>query len=155
MASQVHATDSKNTATAIDMLCIENNQPLLLELKSTMYENQFFSEKGTLLNSTLPYSDATAALLQSEVCTQVPQRHTLTMCTADTRRVDEKQVGITKTKNCCHGRRAERCVSARTHAWHHKNNSGVVHAGYCKIVRPTPKLQQAAEKYAELLMECV
>lgn len=41
VASQVHATDTRgNVATAIDMLCIEDNQPLLLELKSTMFENQ-------------------------------------------------------------------------------------------------------------------
>lgn len=137
IASQVHATDSRGkVATAIDLLCVgaflgaclcvdklftcttENNEPLLLELKSTQFQEQFFKEKGTLLHSSppLPYSDATAALLQSYI----------------------PSVWIKKDWKLEQPKTAVMVVGP---------------GGFCKIVRPTKKLERIGDKYAEMLLD--
>jgi len=136
VASQVHATDSRGkVATAIDLLCVgvfecncactrplmrvtENNEPLLLELKSTQFQEQFFKEKGTLLHSSppLPYSDATAALLQSYI----------------------PSVWIKKDWKLEQPKTAVMVVGP---------------GGFCKIVRPTKKLERIGDKYAEMLLD--
>jgi hypothetical protein len=65
--------ETTRVGTAIDLVCVERTKrglrPLLVELKSTQYPDAFFTERGQFRHIDLPYSAATAALLQAEIPT--------------------------------------------------------------------------------------
>lgn len=73
MSQLIVYDEASRTGTAVDLLCTEvhegKRRALLVELKTTMHGDQWFKKKGELREVDLPYSCATAALLQAEVPT--------------------------------------------------------------------------------------